>query len=178
MTAYVCCAPSDTPLVTLVQIAGSRWTIESCFAAAKGEVGLDHYEVRNWSGWYRHITLAFVAHAFLAVLREQTADVAVERKAAWTAHPLRGECRNQCGVRRRIPQYNANGACSTRRARIAWRQIQIAAAFVQHDELRSGMAQELLAKGGSRGCVAFAGVDRLFFATSPGAQCRGRAWHD
>lgn len=81
VTAYVCCAPSATPLATLVQIAGSRWSIESCFAAAKGEVGLDHYEVRNWSGWYRHITLACVAHAFLAVVRAQAADMPVEKKA-------------------------------------------------------------------------------------------------
>ena len=36
---------------------------------AKGEVGLDHYEVRKWPGWYRHITLALLAHAFLVVTR-------------------------------------------------------------------------------------------------------------
>ena len=52
-----------------MQVAGSRWTIESCFEAAKGEVGLDHYEVRRWMGWYRHITLAMWAYALLPVLR-------------------------------------------------------------------------------------------------------------
>ncbi len=46
--------------------AGRRWTIESSFEAAKGEVGLDHYEVRSWAGWYRHITLALLALALLA----------------------------------------------------------------------------------------------------------------
>jgi len=43
--------------------------IESCFEAAKGEVGLDQYEVRSWTGWYRHITLAMWAYALLTVLR-------------------------------------------------------------------------------------------------------------
>jgi SRSO17 transposase len=46
-----------------------RWTVEICFEAAKGEVGLDHYEVRSWTGWYRHITLALWALALLAVVR-------------------------------------------------------------------------------------------------------------
>jgi hypothetical protein len=53
-----------------VRIAGMRWTIESCFEAAKGEVGLDEYEVRSWVGWHRHVTLAMLAHAYLAVLRQ------------------------------------------------------------------------------------------------------------
>jgi len=45
----------------------SAWRIEERFQCAKGEVGLDHYEVRRWPGWYRHITLALLAHAFLVV---------------------------------------------------------------------------------------------------------------
>jgi SRSO17 transposase len=63
-------APTATPLAELVRVAGTRWTIESCFEAAKGEVGLDQYEVRSWTGWQRHITLAMLAHAYLAVLRQ------------------------------------------------------------------------------------------------------------
>jgi hypothetical protein len=39
----------------VVRVSGTSWTIESDFEAAKGEVGLDHYEVRSWTGWYRHI---------------------------------------------------------------------------------------------------------------------------
>jgi SRSO17 transposase len=58
-------------LETLVRVAGQRWQIEQTFQAAKGECGLDHYEVRHWQGWYRHITLAMLAHAVLAVLRAQ-----------------------------------------------------------------------------------------------------------
>jgi SRSO17 transposase len=67
---YLTLAPEGTTLADLVRVAGSRWTIEACFEAAKGEVGLDEYEVRSWTGWYRHVTLAMLAHAYLAVVRE------------------------------------------------------------------------------------------------------------
>src|SRR5215218_6673762 len=67
---YLTHAPEGTTLARLVRVAGARWTIEACFEAAKGEVGLDQYEVRSWVGWHRHITLAMLAHAYLAVLRE------------------------------------------------------------------------------------------------------------
>ncbi|HEX8132993.1 MAG TPA: IS701 family transposase [Actinomycetes bacterium] len=63
-------APDGTDLATLARVAGTRWTIESCFEAAKGEVGLDQYEVRSWTGWHRHVTLAMLAHAYLAVVRK------------------------------------------------------------------------------------------------------------
>lgn len=52
-----------------VEAAGSRWRIEECFESAKGEVGLDHYEVRSWTGWHRHITLSMMAHAALVAAR-------------------------------------------------------------------------------------------------------------
>ena len=52
-----------------MRVAGIRWAIEDGFQQAKNEVGLDHYEVRRWPGWYRHITLALLAHAFLVVTR-------------------------------------------------------------------------------------------------------------
>lgn len=66
---YLVFAPPGTTLQTMVKVAGQRWTIEVCFESAKGEVGLDEYEVRSWTGWYRHITLALLAHAFLTVTR-------------------------------------------------------------------------------------------------------------
>lgn len=50
-------------------IASRRWSIEDSFEAAKGEVGLDEYEVRKWDGWHRHKTLCLLAHAFLVVVR-------------------------------------------------------------------------------------------------------------
>src|SRR6516162_889093 len=68
-TFYLTLSPTTTTLAELVQVAGRRWTVEVCFEAAKGEVGLDQYEVRSWTGWHRHITLAMLAHAYLAVLR-------------------------------------------------------------------------------------------------------------
>jgi SRSO17 transposase len=78
VTPYLCFAPADTPLDTLVQVAGIRWTVEGCFETTKQEVGLDDYEVRSYQGWYRHITLACFAHAFLAVLRSQGLDPLAE----------------------------------------------------------------------------------------------------
>jgi SRSO17 transposase len=67
---YLTHAADGTALADLVRVAGTRWTIEACFEAAKGEVGLDQYEVRSWTGWHRHVTLAMLAHAYLAVLRK------------------------------------------------------------------------------------------------------------
>jgi len=55
------------PLSQIVRAAGARWTIEDTFKLAKGQVGLDHYEVRSWHGWYRHITLALLALAALTI---------------------------------------------------------------------------------------------------------------
>ena len=69
-TFYLTRSPEETALSELVRIAGQRWRIESCFEEAKGETGLDEYEVRSWTGWYRHITLAMLAHAYLTVVRQ------------------------------------------------------------------------------------------------------------
>ena len=81
---YVCFGPSGTAMAELVKVAGRRWAIEECFEEAKGQVGLDQYEVRRWDSWYRHITLAMLAHAYLAVIRHQaSAQVcSVEKGAA------------------------------------------------------------------------------------------------
>lgn len=68
-TAYVLVfALTGTTLKQMVKVIGDRWTVEECFKSGKGQVGLDEYEVRNWQGWYRHITLCMFAMAFLAVL--------------------------------------------------------------------------------------------------------------
>jgi SRSO17 transposase len=64
---YLCWAPRAVPLATLVRVAGSRWAIEESFQAAKGQVGLGHYQVRGWEPWHRFATLAMLALAFLAV---------------------------------------------------------------------------------------------------------------
>jgi SRSO17 transposase len=65
-------APAETRLEEMVAVAGKRWAVEECFATAKGEVGLDEYEVRSWTGWHRHVTLSLLAHAYLTVVRAQT----------------------------------------------------------------------------------------------------------
>jgi SRSO17 transposase len=68
---FVCGGPPQTTLSDLVRIAGTRWAIEECFELAKGDCGLDEYEVRSWVGWYRHVTLSLFALAVAAVIRSQ-----------------------------------------------------------------------------------------------------------
>jgi SRSO17 transposase len=83
---YLCHGPVDTSIAELIRIAGARWAIEECFQSAKNEVGLDQYQVRRFDAWHRHITLAMLAHAYLAVTAAQAPKV----RAAWSAsHPPR-----------------------------------------------------------------------------------------
>jgi SRSO17 transposase len=80
LTGYIAFARTGTSLVEMVRVAGTRWTVEESIQTAKGEVGLDHYEVRSWTGWYRHITLAMWASAFLSVIRKESgAEVAPKK---------------------------------------------------------------------------------------------------
>jgi SRSO17 transposase len=93
LTFHLTLAPEGTDLATLVRVAGTRWTIEACFEAAKGEVGLDEYEVRSWTGWHRHVTLAMLAYAYLAAVRKATAGgrgAARPRRGAAAADRARG----------------------------------------------------------------------------------------
>jgi SRSO17 transposase len=62
--------PEGTAVAELVRVCTARWQIEEGFAQAKGEVGLDQYEVRQWEAWHRHATLCLLAHAYLVVLRQ------------------------------------------------------------------------------------------------------------
>jgi SRSO17 transposase len=66
---YRAFAPVGTPLTEVVRAAGSRWVVAERFERAKGEVGLDQYEVRRWDAWHRHVTFALLAHAYLEVTR-------------------------------------------------------------------------------------------------------------
>lgn len=77
---YRAAGPTQTTLEELVRVAGSRWRIEEGIEAAKGEVGLDHYEVRTWRAWYRYVTLALLAYAALVVLQGQAREAG--KKAA------------------------------------------------------------------------------------------------
>jgi SRSO17 transposase len=73
---YVCHTRRPVPLAELVRVAGSRWGVEGTFQFAKNETGLDHYQVRKYDAWYRHITLSMFAAGFLAVTAhtERTRD--------------------------------------------------------------------------------------------------------
>lgn len=113
VTGYITLARAHTSLSALVRVAGMRWTVEESIQIAKGEVGLDHYEVRSWRGWYRHITLAMGAQALLSILRaKEGAEVAPKKRlgkraatsslAAFKAHR-----RRQCSCV--VPR---SGACS------------------------------------------------------------------
>ena len=71
LKCYLANAPAAVPTLTLVRVGSARWTIETGFEQAKGEAGLDEYEVRSWAGWHHHITLALLAGLFLLQLRRQ-----------------------------------------------------------------------------------------------------------
>ena len=70
---YRCYAPWQVPLLTLVKVAGRRWTTEENFQAGKGLAGLDEHQVRHWTSWYRWTTLAMLACAFLTIAATQQA---------------------------------------------------------------------------------------------------------
>jgi len=69
LKTYLCNAPADTPLPTLVWLLGRRWPVELAIRESKDELGLDHYEVRGWRGWHHHTTMTLLAHHFLVRLR-------------------------------------------------------------------------------------------------------------
>jgi SRSO17 transposase len=71
---YLAFAPATSMLQTLVQVAGARWTVEQCLEEAKGETGLDQYQVRSWQSWHRHVTLSLLAHAVLAWMRQAATE--------------------------------------------------------------------------------------------------------
>jgi SRSO17 transposase len=71
---YRCYSPAAVPLTTLVRVAGSRWRVEEFFQSGKGLAALDEHQVRRYSSWSRWVTLAMLAHAFLAVVRANEHD--------------------------------------------------------------------------------------------------------
>ena len=79
---FLAYGPEGTGVAELIRICTSRWQIEQCFAEAKGEVGLDHYEVRKWNAWHRHATLCLLAHAYLVVMRQAAQQEELGKKGA------------------------------------------------------------------------------------------------
>jgi SRSO17 transposase len=93
---YQAYGPEGTTVKELVGTCQERWAVEECFAEAKGEVGLDHYEVRRWDAWHRHVTLSLLAHAFLAVIRRAAAkEEASPKKGISTPISSRLQCRRR-----------------------------------------------------------------------------------
>jgi SRSO17 transposase len=84
---YLVYAPEGTSLEAMVRAAGSRWAIEDTFKLAKGQVGLDHYEVRSWAGWHRHMTLALWALAILATEVARAKGGTLHHPAPLTSSP-------------------------------------------------------------------------------------------
>lgn len=81
---YLCAAPLETIACDLAMAAGKRWAIETCFETAKQETGLDEYQVRSWTGWYRHVTLSMLALAFLAAVRVQAIEPNKKNVMTWS----------------------------------------------------------------------------------------------
>ncbi|QFR01738.1 IS701 family transposase [Streptomyces phaeolivaceus] len=84
---YVCYGSVASRLKDLVKVAAARWAVEECFQTAKGECGLDHYQVRLYRAWYRHITLAMAALAYLTAVRAAEAAKGAERTTSKTSYP-------------------------------------------------------------------------------------------
>jgi SRSO17 transposase len=74
--------PAGTTEEELIRVCDTRWQVEECFAQAKGEVGMDQYEVRTWTAWHRFVTLCMVAHAFLIVVRQAAGSAEAAEKGA------------------------------------------------------------------------------------------------
>ncbi|MEE4235475.1 MAG: IS701 family transposase [Anderseniella sp.] len=80
---YLSNAPVDTQVLKLAQVASTRYTVEQCIEEAKGETGLDEYEVRYWHSWHRHITLSMMAHAWLASVRYKATEKKGDLSPSW-----------------------------------------------------------------------------------------------
>jgi SRSO17 transposase len=80
---YLAYAPARSSLASVAFVASQRYTVEQCIEEAKGETGLDEYEVRFWHSWYRHITLSMMAHAWLASIRRQEQEKKVQELMSW-----------------------------------------------------------------------------------------------
>lgn len=116
---YLVYARRRTPMAEVVRAAGARWTIDDLFKLAKGQVGLDHYEVRSWHGWHRHITLALLALAALTIgARKKGAP----RAPATSRSPFRRSAGSWSGSsgprpeRQRRSSPGPAGAATTRRS--------------------------------------------------------------
>jgi hypothetical protein len=109
---YQAYGPEGTTVKELLGTCQERWAVEECFAEAKGEVGLDHYEVRRWDAWHRHVTLSLLAHAFLAVTRRAAAkeEGSPTKKGISTPISSRRACRRRGSSSSPCPRRRAEDA--------------------------------------------------------------------
>jgi hypothetical protein len=117
---YLSNAPADTPLLTLAQVAAARWVIETEIQTAKGETGLDEYEVRSWAGWHHHITLALLAGAFLLTVQQDWGEKdapahapASQPRAAGAAAPAHVDAGGAAALAQRHPRAQRTGQTCT-----------------------------------------------------------------
>jgi SRSO17 transposase len=78
---YFCNLPQKTSLKKLVRTVRSRWPVEQSYRELKQELGLDHFEGRSWRGWHHHLTLVFLAYAFLVSVRRKKRGASTTRCA-------------------------------------------------------------------------------------------------
>jgi SRSO17 transposase len=126
---YLCAGPPGSTDEDLIRVAGARWAIEECFQTATTEVGLDQYQVRRYDAWYRHITLAMLAHAYLSV----TAAIARRRPGSGLIPLTLGEIRRLLAHLTRIPNRARTWAWSR------WRRCHQHRTRTSHYKRRTGI---------------------------------------
>jgi SRSO17 transposase len=94
---FVANAPEGTPLEVLLHVAFQRYHVERCFEEEKGELGMDHFEVRNWRSLKRHLLLTAVSHLFLAKVRQQWGEKRSEPDSLPAPAGLSAVARRQAG---------------------------------------------------------------------------------
>ena len=99
---YLSNAAAEVSLLRLAEVASTRYTVEQCIEQAKGETGLDEYEVRHWHSWHRHITLSMMAQAWLASIRYKAQDR--ETLSPWLAQLTVPEVRRLLDIALPLPQ--------------------------------------------------------------------------
>ncbi len=92
LKAYLSNAPVATPYAPFVRVSGMRWPVETAIEESKGELGMDHYQVRGWTGWHHHMTMTFLAHHFLVRLRIRLGEKITSH------HGATGSAAAQCGL--------------------------------------------------------------------------------
>jgi len=78
---WLCTLPATTSLKSLVNTAMGRWRIERDYQELKSELGLHHYEGRNWRGFHHHASLCIAAYGFLMRERLRSKKNSAQLKA-------------------------------------------------------------------------------------------------